>query len=509
MHSESKEKGPIRTKIVTITALLVPPAQGLIARGRSLSNVSLRSLSGKPATSPTSTPNDTIDLSPRSSIDAKIPSFVDVMTIASSYIAPHDILTASMTTRLCHNLRTSHTFQNWLEFNGWDTGALVRRTDEAKGKTRWMHVAKSAIQKASLLERYHVLLEHVKSASKGKHHKKSIEEFMKILVDTVTEHETRNWRTLNALAGTLNMTFLQFVATIPAGDWKIRYQKTFLMTAYVNTQPLYPGIEKDVENVVKSIDFNDICISSARYSAYDNFLFTCACFAWTGLPPPLPSLDYDPPYHSLSFRSSLVPGLRQGAEQYKYSTLMKEAYRKANGGESKITMKFEPKVVSTSPAFQAAHDNSLSTYACFTWTDVPPLPLSSLDYDPPYHSFSSRSLSVPGLRQAAERYKSSMPMKGTYLKTNGDELKMTMQFEPKVNTKGLANKLSLPFTDKHLALTATVSDDEGNPSCGMEGSVNLETGRARGVLSERKYWEKTIWALLYYSGFDNPPKIFD
>ncbi|KAF8516540.1 hypothetical protein BU17DRAFT_92628 [Hysterangium stoloniferum] len=406
MDSELKEKGPIRTKIVTITALLVPPAQGLIARGRSLSNaslrslsnVSLRSLSGTPATSPTSTPNDPENLSPRSSIEVKRASFVDVMTTVSRYIAPHDILIASMTTRrLRHDLRTSDIFENWLGFNGWDTDALLRRAGEAKGKTAWKHLAKSAIQKATLLERYHALLDHKKSASKGKHHKKSIEKFMKILIDAVTEHETRNFRTLNALVGTLNMTFLHFVATIPADDWKIRYQKTFLMASYVNTQPLYPDIEQDVENVVKSIDFNEI---------------------------------------------------------------------------------------STSPALHSAHDNFLYTYACFTWTDVPPLPLPSLNYDPPCYSFSSRLWSVPGLRQGAERYKSSVPMKGTYRKTNGDESKMTMKFELKADTKGLANKLSLPFTDKHIALTATVSDDGGNPPWEMEGSVNSETGR--GTMKSQK-----------------------
>jgi len=220
---------------------------------------------------------------------------------------------------------------------------------------------------------------------------------MRILVDAVTEHEIRNFPTLVALAETLNMTFLQFVATIPANDWKVRSQKTFLMAAYVNTQPLYPEIEQDIESVVESINFSD---------------------------------------------------------------------------------------VSSSPAFDAAHENFLYTYACFKWTDVPPLPLPSLSYDPPHHSHIFRSWSVPGLRQATERYRSSMPMKGTYRKTNGDESKMTMKFEPGVDAKGLSSKLSLPFADKLLPLTATVSDSEGNPPWQMEGSVNFETGR--GTMKSQK-----------------------
>ncbi|KAF8516539.1 hypothetical protein BU17DRAFT_92627 [Hysterangium stoloniferum] len=331
--------------------------------------------------------------SPSELTDAHNPPshFAMAFHFVSEYLTPRDIILVSSTSPQCHGLRTAFTFRNWIKMNDWDIDALIRRIEEAenfKGKP-WLYLARSAIRKDEILDRYRAMQEQ--AASGNKLLKKSTAVFMQILVDIVTEHESENFPALIALAKKMDMTFLQFVTTIPADNWKIRYQKTFLMAAYVNTQPLYPYIEQDVADLLEGMNFKD---------------------------------------------------------------------------------------VSTSPAFQAARDNSVYTFACLTWTDVPPLPLPSLNYDPPYHSLSFRSWSVvPGLRQAAERYKYSTPVKGTYRKANEEESKMTMQFEPKVNTKALANKLSLPFTDQHLALTATVSDDKGNPPWEMEGSVNLETGR--------------------------------
>ncbi|KAF8579031.1 hypothetical protein K439DRAFT_430400 [Ramaria rubella] len=175
------------TENISIITMLFPPK--LSIRSRSLSNATLASSrSGTPAPSiAPSTPHFPHLSTSQSPFEQ--PIIIQVFPRLTEHLEARDILSLSQTSRRCRDLRTSHTFQRHLTLNGWDTGALIRRTEEIKetqGRP-WLFLARSALDKDDILKRYALL----PKGNKKKGHKKdrlAVEKFMRILMDAVTEH---------------------------------------------------------------------------------------------------------------------------------------------------------------------------------------------------------------------------------------------------------------------------------------------------------------------------------
>jgi len=123
----------------------------------------------------------------------------------------------------------------------------------------------------------------------------------------------------------------------------------------------------------------------------------------------------------------------------------------------------------------ATFANFLHAYGCISSTTISPNMLAYIDYDPP-HLCSPHGTSLPGLRQAIERYKLSTAANGFYHKIGGTVTSVNIAFEPgKVKSKS-----GIPFTEKdRLTLMATCTTGDVNSSRQMEGFVDLKTGVAK------------------------------
>ncbi|KAF8531919.1 hypothetical protein JB92DRAFT_1950277 [Gautieria morchelliformis] len=302
------------------------------------------------------------------------------------HLEARDILHLSHATRRLTHLRASETFRRHLMLNGWDTDALVRRTEMAKDYkgSPWLFLARSAIQKDDILTRYALLptVGEKKSLLKDRQTPVAVKKFLRILMDVVTEHDQHNFSKLTSLANALQLSLIQWVTAIQAHDWEARYCKTFIVAAYTNSQPLYPECHNDVEKLSETL-----------------------CFE-----------DSRPPLLLLASRANL-----------------------------------------------------LYTYACMSDPEASPPVLQSRDYDEPH--LTSRGTTLPGLRQAVERFTGRVATRGFYRKANGDTSSMEMNFD----AVGLDTKSRLPFSDKHLTLEALVSGGE-HKAWQMSGSISRKTG---------------------------------
>lgn len=183
-----------------------------------------------------------------------LPPIFGLMPKIIDHLDARDILRVSQAARGCRKFRSSETFERHLMLNGWDTEALVRRS-EMMGDFRsrpWMFLARSAVEKGDLLRHYALLpKEHEKGyLSKDKKYSFTVKKVLRILIDAVTEHGTlsrdfcyisahfpldqHNLSKLTSLAASLQLSFIQFVTAIPAYNWKARNRKTFVIAAYTN-----------------------------------------------------------------------------------------------------------------------------------------------------------------------------------------------------------------------------------------------------------------------------------
>jgi hypothetical protein len=173
------------------------------ARSRANSNTtfSSRSVTPVPSRAPSTTHlpgfllEEDAQAAPQTSSEKRTEfNILDLIPQIVDHLGAMDILHLSHATKSLRYLRASKTFTRHLMLNGWDTEALVRRTEMAKDSkgSPWLFLARSAIQKDDILTRYALLpkLAEEKNLSKDRKNSAAVKKFLRVLMDVVTEHGT-------------------------------------------------------------------------------------------------------------------------------------------------------------------------------------------------------------------------------------------------------------------------------------------------------------------------------
>lgn len=325
-------------------SLLVPP---LIRRARSNSSIS------RPDTPLSSIP-PSLSHSPTTSTQSSCSTsesrrtFHAVVPLLSPYLQSQDLLSLTSVTPQCRDKLAEKAFESYFRGNGWDFDAMARRVQPRKDhKSRvWLSLAKSAIRRDQIVALYDSLPKQstVKLPDLDKHQKKSVERLLRILLDIVTEHDKHNFSKLESLAKLKHLSFVGFVAQIPAYNWKLRYLKTFVVAAYVHCQTSYIKDDDDLTALAQTLSFEED-ESPLLNATQVNFIYTFGCFTNPTLSHcSITSADYDPPHISLSHgQGTKLPGVRQAVDRFKTSRiLLKGFYRKVTGETSPMTLDIEP-----------------------------------------------------------------------------------------------------------------------------------------------------------------------
>ncbi|GJJ09813.1 hypothetical protein Clacol_004037 [Clathrus columnatus] len=349
-HSSAMESSPSFLKRQfsqkkAAVSLLIPPK--MLNRSRSFSSTSRPPT---PASSiPPSLPHSPTTSSQSSHSSAiSQPAFHQTVPIIASYLEAPELLNLLSVSSTCRDKLAWKAFENYLRSNSWDVNALSRRAHPRKEhKSRvWLSLARSAIQKERILPLYDHLPKQttVEVPAMDKRIKKYVEKLLRTLLDVVTEHDNRNLTKLEAVAKARDLSFIQFVARIPAYNWKLRYIKTFVVAAYVHAQTSYIKNEDDLAALAETLNFDNDG-SPLLSATHANFIYIYGCFAESQPPVfPITSYDYDTPHLTIPHGHGIkMPGVRQAIERFKTARLKLQGfYRKSSGEISPMKIDIEP-----------------------------------------------------------------------------------------------------------------------------------------------------------------------
>lgn len=211
----------------------------------------------------------------------------------------------------------------------------MRRPSLDKKKRPWLHVAKSAVHKDSIL----ALWDECTSVGYRPENEEEVEKankLLRILVDCVTEHDKHTFPKLINLAMSKDLSFVSFIQKLPVHSWKACYRKTFIVAAFINSQPRTLTTEDELDSIVEQFEDWAHDEDPARREAVQkslslnharaNIFYLGGCFLHDEEAKiSLTSASYDPPYISTS-RGWHLMGVRQAIQRFEHPMKLEGFY---------------------------------------------------------------------------------------------------------------------------------------------------------------------------------------